>query len=223
MKRCTRCGETKPFEQFSKDKSRKDGKQLRCKQCNAAYHADNRSEEVAQRAILRESLREGGLKECSGCKEIKPLDFFNKKRSNKKDGRRAQCKQCQSAYTTEWYAQNPGYNASWYVANRAYIITYRAEHREAKATAKANRRAKVKLPKEDRAESTAWRKKIKDDPCYYCEQFTEVMHDDHVIPLSRGGTDHYWNIVRACSTCNLRKNAKTDLEYLAVMPLRQTP
>jgi hypothetical protein len=35
MKRCTRCGETKEIAEFNRDKSKKDGRESRCKACRA--------------------------------------------------------------------------------------------------------------------------------------------------------------------------------------------
>jgi hypothetical protein len=35
MKRCTKCGETKPVEEFNRDKTNKDGRCSRCKACRA--------------------------------------------------------------------------------------------------------------------------------------------------------------------------------------------
>jgi Restriction endonuclease len=62
----------------------------------------------------------------------------------------------------------------------------------------------------DRLLSVEYRKAIKDDPCTYCSSPGE--HDDHVIPLSKAGTDHWHNIVRACERCNLAKSAH-DLDH----------
>ncbi len=44
--------------------------------------------------------------------------------------------------------------------------------------------------------------------CYYCKKKVgTAYHVDHVIPLSRGGSNGPENLVVACPTCNLRKNA----------------
>jgi 5-methylcytosine-specific restriction endonuclease McrA len=40
-------------------------------------------------------------------------------------------------------------------------------------------------------------------PCAYCGQPAE--HLDHIVPLSRGGTNHRSNLQALCSTCNLSK------------------
>jgi hypothetical protein len=42
MKTCSKCKEKKPLEEFSKDKSRPDGKEPRCKLCNRAAKAKRR-------------------------------------------------------------------------------------------------------------------------------------------------------------------------------------
>lgn len=41
MKRCNKCGETKPLDRFSKNKDYSDGKQNRCKDCAKEYRAAN--------------------------------------------------------------------------------------------------------------------------------------------------------------------------------------
>lgn len=44
MKRCTACDTWLGAEMFSRDRSRADGLQKRCKKCIAAYHRENRQE-----------------------------------------------------------------------------------------------------------------------------------------------------------------------------------
>lgn len=44
--------------------------------------------------------------------------------------------------------------------------------------------------------------------CVYCEKTLESYHEvtyDHVVPLSRGGSNGWENIVSACTSCNNRK------------------
>lgn len=53
LKRCPKCGELKPCEAFSRDRSRPDGLQHTCKACSAAYDAAYRAanaERIAERA-----------------------------------------------------------------------------------------------------------------------------------------------------------------------------
>lgn len=52
--------------------------------------------------------------------------------------------------------------------------------------------------------------------CYWCAVKCKTKyHVDHYKPLSRGGRHEVSNLVIACPTCNLRKNAKDPLEFAA--------
>lgn len=53
VKSCSKCGCEKFLHQFSNDKTRKDGKNPRCKDCDAVYFA-NRSEETRKKAAERQ-------------------------------------------------------------------------------------------------------------------------------------------------------------------------
>ena len=59
--------------------------------------------------------------------------------------------------------------------------------------------------------------------CQYCNTpfSTEELTFDHVIPVSRGGTKSWENIVTACIDCNRRKGGLTPVE--AGMKLIQKP
>lgn len=54
-------------------------------------------------------------------------------------------------------------------------------------------------------------------PCTYCgcSPDDRKMHADHAVPLSRGGSDAWHNLVPACEPCNLRKHSKTPEEFAA--------
>lgn len=61
----------------------------------------------------------------------------------------------------------------------------------------------------------AWEKSAK-KVCYWCNtKCADEYHIDHYQPLSRGGEHRISNLVIACPTCNLRKNAKDPLEFAA--------
>jgi 5-methylcytosine-specific restriction endonuclease McrA len=94
---------------------------------------------------------------------------------------------------------------------------YKESHPEVSSAYKARRRtrAAVGMSAQDRAESVEWRKLIKNDPCFYCGS-AETHHVDHYVSLGNGGTDHWWNLVRACAPCNQRKNSMNGDEFLVV-------
>ncbi|MCW9024532.1 MAG: HNH endonuclease [Gammaproteobacteria bacterium] len=59
--------------------------------------------------------------------------------------------------------------------------------------------------------------------CLYCGHTMKfsLLTRDHVKPLSRGGKNHWLNVVTACKRCNTRKGSKTPEE--ARMPLLAIP
>lgn len=61
---------------------------------------------------------------------------------------------------------------------------------------------------------------VQDGKCYYCKAALlnasgEVLFQvDHKLPISRGGLHIPENICCACPSCNLRKHAKTEEQFL---------
>ena len=51
--------------------------------------------------------------------------------------------------------------------------------------------------------------------CYYCGEKVawDECHIDHVIPISRGGSNDISNLVITCSVCNLEKHNKFPWEF----------
>lgn len=51
--------------------------------------------------------------------------------------------------------------------------------------------------------------------CYYCGRKISAYRTsiDHMLPVSRGGTDQPDNLALACPTCNRAKGARTPEEY----------
>lgn len=101
-------------------------------------------------------------------------------------------------------------------SNRKRLAEYYKINPEVVKASQSRRRAskKVSMSKEDRTLSVEYRKAIKNDPCFYCGTREGTFHDDHYIPLSKGGTDHWWNLVRACAFCNLSKKDKMPKDFL---------
>ena len=62
-----------------------------------------------------------------------------------------------------------------------------------------------------------------DHRCLYCgtQHARSELTRDHVLPMSRGGTDRWENVVAACKRCNWMKDNMTPEE--AGMPLLAVP
>lgn len=54
--------------------------------------------------------------------------------------------------------------------------------------------------------------------CYWCgEKVDSSYHEDHVLPLSKGGSDGLENTVIACPMCNVRKQAQHPMDFAGVL------
>ena len=55
------------------------------------------------------------------------------------------------------------------------------------------------------------------DYCVYCGS-TDNLSIDHIIPISKGGTQDPKNLIRACSSCNKSKNASFFIDWYLKTP-----
>lgn len=95
--------------------------------------------------------------------------------------------------------------------NLAKSRAYMANNPEKALHYQSNRRARLAnaksykvLPRELKA--------LKNRPCVMCGS-KENIHIDHIIPISRSGTNGIGNLQSLCKTCNLSKGTKTMMEW----------
>lgn len=98
---------------------------------------------------------------------------------------------------------------------REYLRKHRADNPELYRAYVHTRRARASGGKYTPEE---WDAKLAEfsGSCAYCGS-EELITRDHVIPLSRGGTNDISNIVPACRPCNFRKSRMTGEEWLQRM------
>lgn len=227
-KTCSKCGETKPAttEYFARQKRSQDGLRPDCKTCGRkrgrAYYAANR-ECIAKRQQARYNADLERSREQS--------------RIRSREWRAANTERA-AENARKYYVANRTRHAelmrAWYVANkeqanqrgRSYYATNRALIRQRMRARRAAYPEKVKADKQRRRalESNAEGMHTADDikaryerqkgRCYWCNvKVGNNYHVDHVVPLSRGGTNWADNIVIACPTCNLSKHDKLPHEW----------
>jgi hypothetical protein len=114
FKRCSKCNEVRPLEEFYLAASSKDGYRSDCKFCVATSAGWTHKP--------KEKLPEG-LKRCKDCQEIFPAtDEWFKKESRRKSGVASICKKCASNYSQQYYRENGEavreYNRQRYHADR---------------------------------------------------------------------------------------------------------
>jgi 5-methylcytosine-specific restriction endonuclease McrA len=57
--------------------------------------------------------------------------------------------------------------------------------------------------------------------CFYCRAHVgiDALEQDHMVPVSRGGSDSIENLAPACPACNMSKHDMTAVEYIAFAAL----
>jgi 5-methylcytosine-specific restriction endonuclease McrA len=134
------------------------------------------------------------MKQCRKCREVKPLNAFDKS----KDGR---CKPCRAE------------------ANREYKSSPKGRAMDVLSQTRTNRRRAEKElghPIEDTLNSYDIAMVQSEDRCLYCGHPVEFgkMTVDHVKTFRHGGTNTYANLLPSCHICNSRKGDKPILEFL---------
>lgn len=170
------------------------------------------------------------LKTCRKCRVPKPVEEFHRKRAGL-FGRDSICKLCSKVKTEGWRAKNPGalrlakehrspasvkaaqdrwrakhglaYERARYI-RRQGDPAQKAVYRAGQQAAKNRRRAAGEL-------TAATVREVLKAPCAYCGG--KATSIDHVLPVSRGGTNTRENLAPACADCNRRKHAKTPAEW----------
>jgi 5-methylcytosine-specific restriction endonuclease McrA len=198
MKRCYICKEIKELQDFYKDATRPDGKGTKCKSCASSYSKQLETIPVPE------------TKFCNSCELIKSSSQFHKKK-NSSDGLQGSCKACRNELRRAVYKLNVEHERKLRKTLRD-VDPIRA--RKWRSEAHAARRRRKYQANGSHSESD-WLKRIKElcSCCYYCKNSNSVLTKDHLIPLSRGGSDYIDNIVPACKSCNCSKGTKTEKEF----------
>lgn len=182
------------------------------------------------------------VKQCFRCKKTLPLtsEFFYKNRT-KKDGFHAECKECSKVAQALSLSDevkrervHQGHRAwcethkdslrerhqDYYHANKETMIAqadaWYSVHKDAARDKSRKYRARKHAAEgtHNTADVLAQYDRQK-GRCYWCGSNVGDTYDvDHVVPLSRGGTDWPDNLVIACPTCNKKKNAKLPHEWV---------
>ena len=220
-----------PLEFFHYDKSKDDGRYTICKKCRREKKKLNEPDGFRYCRICGELKREyefypahGNVKRrtCKNCCE----KIWNKSYRNKSGrlgnggslltllGKSAQKallrgnknfsdleKRNRKRY--EEKESSKTIRKNWRIENREYLLVY-----------DKNRRSKM-AGLGFGFTLCDW-KKTKDEfnnTCAYCGIYTEHLHQDHFIPLSKGGGYVIGNIVPSCKRCNSSKHNRMPIEF----------
>ena len=158
------------------------------------------------------------MKICRICKNTKNLNDFSKSKGCK-DGRRGECKECTNLKHKDWSDKNReivkvqgirSYHKNKHKHKEKYKERNKAWVRnnyERKLIHNENRRARL-LNAEGSFSCKEW-----EDLCvkfgYKCLACKEetTLTIDHIVPLSKGGSNYISNIQPLCQPCNSTKRA----------------
>lgn len=202
MKVCSKCGQEKDLSSFAKNGT---GLRPDCKQCR---NAQMREYAKANREKIR-------LRDVAYYAANKALVLSRSVKYHQKN------KEHRNKYNRAYYASNRvsellGRKA-YYTANKevvkARVHAYAKAHPEVVKVSLARRRAQEK-----RALGACTSAQMKarfafyGGVCAYCGS-SRTVTADHVVPISRGGTNFPANIRPACKSCNSSKGSKKLSEW----------
>lgn len=161
---------------------------------------------------------------CSKCGIEKPISEFYHKKTGKY-GVCGQCKKCKRIIDDEYIKNNPDkvrkYKDKWVANNRGKRLEvskkYYYRNRDKHMVLTRNRRARMQNA-EGKFSHKQWEeiKKKYDYRCAICgkkepfNQYRKMLTIDHIIPLSKGGTNYIDNIQPLCFICNSVKKDKVQ-------------
>ncbi|MGW4654630.1 endonuclease VII domain-containing protein [Streptomyces sp. NPDC004279] len=96
-KRCTGCERVLPLTSFARDRNRRDGLQVRCRECVAEYCAARyrRRRDTIGKPVREKVEVPAGHKLCRTCGEIKPHSEWHRN-AGASDGLSTRCKACRA-------------------------------------------------------------------------------------------------------------------------------
>ena len=214
MKKCSKCGELKPLEMFSKNSQSKDGLRSECKECNKKYNAEQKEKRKEWWQKYKETHKEDIEKyraEHAEEHKVKSREYYygHKEECNERSRKyhsahKEEAKEKMSKYRAEHKDELKNKKAEYYKTERG-----KATH---KASTQKRRAAKAQNGGSFSADEWEALCGLFDNKCAYCGDSNELTAD-HIVPLSKGGTNNIANILPACKKCNSSKHAKGLTEW----------
>lgn len=227
-KRCTRCREIKPLDDFHRDKGKKDGRSSYCKECaveNAQiYYRENREKcRKRQREYYKENSEEIRRRSAGYYEAHKGSEEFRLQRSESgrryREANKDKVKARHKHYHEENYERVLESQRQYRARNSAKLSEknkqYRAENAGRAREWNRRRRARKAGAGGNFTEQEFYEICARYDfHCLRCGQECDSLTSDHIVPLSKGGSDNISNIQPLCKSCNSAKGVKTvDFRY----------
>lgn len=193
------------------------GVRNRCKQCATNRHREwvkknhDRAKEISRESYARhaEENRERDRK-----RRAENPELFRERSRESRERNIERAREYDRQRAKENPTRNREATLKWYRNNKDHHLEvgqkWRKENPESASAVVSRRRAKEKQAPGDFSTSEFRALCAQyDNRCLSCGRSDVKLTADHVVPLSRGGSNDIGNIQPLCGSCNSRKNAKT--------------
>lgn len=213
---CSICKEAYPMteEYFCRSNRIKDGFRGQCKKCkHKVDYEDVKSHVLEKNKIRYNKNKETIISKQKVYRELKKKHYqeYNKEYYIKN-------KELLKSASSAYYYENKN-NAKMKATRKEYAKNWRRtkdgklklqKYRQTRRSIK--RQLPCSLTIEEWCESLEYF----DNACAYCCEKNDELHQEHIIPLSKGGGYIKQNIIPACPNCNYSKNAQKMEDWYPV-------
>ena len=217
-KTCTKCRQIKTLADFHKASDSKDGYRANCKECKRSQRSKSRfanHEIVLQKeAAYRDANR-------SAINANKTVRYAANPEKHREQARANYNPATQKKRSAIYRLNNPQkiidnnyrYRQNNLEKVKAEAKKWRALNKVKLANYENERRARMHANGVFKISKKELTKLYSSPVCFYCQEPTDDIQMDHVIPIKKGGTHSIGNLVPACAGCNQSKLNKTITEW----------